>query len=72
MNDEYFRMFSQILDKSIEKHGNADKPITIGHLSNMAKLAIKIVDDKEARNEAQLQASLDEIWHDHHKYGTND
>lgn len=35
----------KILEKSIEKHG-ADKPVTLGHLLGIIKLAQKIEDQK--------------------------
>lgn len=35
----------KILEKSIEKHG-ADKPVTLGHLLGIIKLAKKIEDQK--------------------------
>jgi len=71
MNNEYFMMFSRILEHSIKKHKNADQPITVGHLSNMTKLAIKLVDKKEADFQKYMDKVTSEIFEDQHKYGTN-
>lgn len=71
MNNEYFLMFSKILDYSIKKHQNADKPITVGHLSNMTKLAIKLVDKKEADFQKYMDKVETEIFNDEHKYGSD-
>jgi len=65
----YFKTFSKILDHSIKKHNNADKPLTVGHLNNIVKLAIKMSDGNDARDQAAVEKALDEIWNDQHKYG---
>lgn len=52
---EKFDVFIQILSKSGNKYG-FDKVLTISHLLNIAKLASKIVDDREI----QIQQDLDE------------
>ncbi len=71
MNNEYFLAFSKILETSIKKHDSADQPITAGHLSNMIKMAIKMVDRKETDEEKMRQDAADEVFYDQHKYGTD-
>ncbi len=65
-----FNVFIRVLEKSVEKYG-PDKTLTLGHLSNIAKLAKKIHNDKLDLDERRMQAGLDEIWNDMHKYGSD-
>lgn len=46
----------QILEKSVEKHG-ADKPLTIGHLLNILKMA-----DRQMEQEEGSYPSQDEMY----------
>lgn len=69
MSDAYFRKFSEILDKSIEKHKNANKPITVGHLSNMAKLAMKLVDNREKLTQQMMDEAFMDSMEREHQFG---
>lgn len=41
-------MLERVLEMSVEKHGK-DKPITLGHLLNLIKLAAEIQEAQEQR-----------------------
>ncbi len=66
-----FDVFIRVLDMSIKKN-DPKMPLTLGHITNIAKLAKKIHNDQEEHNERVMNEALNEIWNDQHKYGSND
>jgi hypothetical protein len=61
-----FYIFIEILNKSVEKNG-ADTPLTLGHLRNIANLAVKI----QEKNDTKLREAWDEIEMDIRRYGSD-
>lgn len=68
---EVFDKLIIVLEKSVEKNG-ADKPVTLGHLLNIAKMANRLQENEENRIERNEQEALNEMFDDMHKYGTHD
>lgn len=56
-----FTVFIEVLENSIKKNGK-DKPITLGHLLNIAKLANKVYLAREAHDFKTLNSYEDSLW----------
>lgn len=68
MDDEVFRTFVTVLQKSVKKNG-ADKPATLGHVANIAAYAQKLHDMAEHRRDKILAKADEEFWADYTRYG---
>lgn len=68
MDNQTFMIFAQVLEKSAKKHGG-DKPITISHMANLAKYAIKISEMNEKKRNDIMEQIDEEFWADYSRYG---